>query len=138
MHNSLKHQITPAHLRPFVPTRTRSVGVRFELGQIAPEPVPPMGYAPLPNGEYFDPTRRPAAPTLAMVCVDVARGPGCGITFYPKRTTAMRCALCKDVRWHGPPPVRTTPLATRPEPDTPRQRAKRYAASPAAKRRQAA
>lgn len=134
MHPTLAYHVTPPAQRPFVPTRTHSVAVRFELGQITPEPVPQVVYQPLPDGEFFDPTMQPR-PRLAMVCVDVARGPGCGVTFYPKRTTAMRCPVCKDVRWHGPPPARATPLATRPEADTPRHRARRYAA---AKRQRAA
>lgn len=111
MHSSLATIRTPPHLAPWVPPlRRHHSGVRFELGQIHPEPVPPVVYAPLPDGEFFDPHAvvlsrptpwRPPCPKVPTACQDCTRGPGCGATFLPRHPASVRCPACRDRRWHG-------------------------------------
>lgn len=80
MHPTLATIRTPPHLAPWVPSsrRDHSAVRRFELGQIAPEPVPPVVYRPLP-GEFFDPHAvvmsrptpwRPPCPKVPTACQD--------------------------------------------------------------------
>lgn len=75
----------PAALMPFVPQPRRGVsGVRFELGQIQPEPVPPPSYRPWdePIGEI---------PHVSMVPRPC---PDCLDSFKPRAWNQIRCRPC--------------------------------------------